>query len=548
VDIRPRSDRYGPLVLPVCYALALIAVSPIHRWFEEWGGVMQYFAGKELLAGHGYQGWTSGFWPPLYSVLLGLGGLVTSGFAAGKVISILSAGGLMVVAFYLATELTHRKDIGYLTQVFLPLTPLFVFESLRVHNHMLDAFLFATGVLLFFRAMQRPSWRRMLLAGVVCGLAGLTRYTSYVLVALPPFFVVRSRPRRWSMKMAAAFWVGFVVISLPWWIENTALSGSPLHNREDLNICANMFRYEWHSHDLQTLWRCNAMWSFNGAAGWFLANPVRYLGNVRSNIEVSVELLLRCVGILGLFLLPALLNGFVSLRRRHWAALYTLLVLYVMACCQATIPDYSFLAWVAPLAVISLALAMELLDRLHDRFVWMQRHSSRPLFFLALGALALMTTDFKVLRYTHSQDTAMVEAKQVTQALQNHDPDLASKVIMAIAPGRAYYAGSRFVETPADYDGPVQGLVRYDGLDERVRSYAPRYPSTMPDDRLEADYLVYTRTADDAPYWELRELPEYSFLLDPHSSLVPANFEPVYASHMVVVYEIHRPTPETAAR
>jgi 4-amino-4-deoxy-L-arabinose transferase-like glycosyltransferase len=175
---------------------------------------MQYFSGREILAGVGYISWTSHFWPPLFSFLIGIGSLVMPGFLAGKLISILSSSILLYIAYQLAVELTDRNEVGLWTQVFVALSPIYFYESLQAHNHMLDALLFITGLWLFARSSREPKSWKLLLAGIVCGIAGLARFTSYILFVLPVILYLTQIKYTKSTKLAVAFWTGFVAISL----------------------------------------------------------------------------------------------------------------------------------------------------------------------------------------------------------------------------------------------------------------------------------------------------------------------------------------------
>jgi hypothetical protein len=117
--------------------------------------------------------------------------------------------------------------------------------------------------------------------------------------------------------------------------------------------------------------------------------------------------------------------------------------------------------------------------------------------------------------------------------LVDHDPAIATKYIMAVHPARAYYAGARYLSIPTFYDGPLDGIVSYEGLPERVKTYAPKYPTTTPDSDLKADYLIYDTSCKGS-------LPQFSFLLDEESTQIPANFKRLYKSSDVAVYEIER--------
>jgi hypothetical protein len=60
----PSIFPWAGIWIPILYGTALIFLSPIHGLFSEWGGVMQYFAGQEILLGKGYHGWALSFLAP----------------------------------------------------------------------------------------------------------------------------------------------------------------------------------------------------------------------------------------------------------------------------------------------------------------------------------------------------------------------------------------------------------------------------------------------------------------------------------------------------
>lgn len=537
--VRATYDRQPGIRLPIVYLIVLLWISPLHGVFNEWGGVMQYFSGREILAGQGYGGWPAGFWPPLYSFLLGLGSSFLPGFQVGKLISTFSGAGLLYVAYDLAVELSQDRSVGLWTQVFLLLTPLYIHQSLMAHNHMLDALLFVWGLLLFLKSLRRPSPARLALTGVVCGLAGLTRYTSYVLLALPAFFFFLPKPRR-AGRLALVFWGAFGAVNLPWWIDNTLRNGFPLWTREHLNACVGLFQYEWRQSNLAVLWRCNEGFGAGGLWSLVQTHPLQYFASVVGRFLHSIPMLVKNAGTLGPFLVPALFEGFVSLETRQWSVVYGLLFLYVSFASLGAVPDYGVLCWMVVTIILSLMLVIRILSGLQATYALAARSRLRGLSMALLAVIALATTDFKVRVYANAREFGgpLADVQQVARVLREHDPDIGSKVIMAIDPARAYYAGAGYLETPPAYDGSVAGLVAYEGLDGNVRAYAPKSPSAMPLSTLRADYLVYTRTPPDAHSWDLQELPQFSFLLDPQSPQIPPNFRPVYQAPDVVVYEI----------
>jgi hypothetical protein len=523
--------------IPIAYAIILLLISPLHNTFNEWGGVMQYFAGQEILSGNGYQGWASHFWPPMFSVLISLASLLVSGFFAGKLISIIASAALVYVTFHFAIELMGQKWIGLWAQAFLVVNPLYFFESLRANNHLLDAMFFVAGLWLFFRALREPRPRRFVAAGLVCGLAGLSRHTSYVLIFLP-FFLALVLDFRSSAKSAIAFWGGFTLISLPWWFFNTVQNGWPLDTWQHLNVCAGViFGFGGAG---QNLWRCSGQSNINGVLDILAAYPVDYLKNVIRNIFESGKLLVRYGGVLIPFVIPAILDSFLSIKTERWVILFGELALSIFLVSQAFVNYWYFMNWIVMIILLSVAFVVRYLTRWQERYPMLIEYHFRSLSLILLVVIGIVLTSLKLATYLDEGVSylPLVDLDQVTQALKEHDPHLKTKIIMAIDPARAYYAGSKFLVTPSEYEGSAAGLVSYQGLSERLKAYAPKYPSDMEGDTLHADYLIYTRTPDNTPAWELQELPQFSFLLDPESDEIPENFKLVYQSINVVVYEI----------
>ena len=543
--------------IPAGYGLVLSGVAPIHSIFDEWGGVMQYFAGGELLAGHGYRGWTAGFWPPLYSLLVGMGSHFAPGFEVGRAISMVSSVALLVVAYHLALRLTRHEGVAWSTQILLPLTPLYLYESLQAHNHMLDAFLFLSGLLLFLRAIQTSSMGRWIAAGLVCGLAALTRYTSAVLLVLPLVLVVAERwipaggpdpavSSRRHVRGVLVFLLFFVAVGLPWWIVNARWNGSPFHTLEPLNVCVGIFRDQWRAHSLQMLWHAAGVSSCTNLWDVFTAFPHPYLLNMKMNLTRSLPLLMRLAGPAGWLLVPGFVLGLWSSTRRSWLIVCGVAAAYLVATSQAYQPEYALLGWSAPSLILGVWFLVWFVGRLRDRIA-PEGHGrlvrtagllSWPLVTAALVVVALAAGGLKVAEYAGEENRPVAEASTVAAVLRVIDPELPGKVIMAIDPIWAYYAGSKYLETPMEYEGTAQGLVSYRGVSERLRRYAPKHPAGMPLDDLHADYLVVTRTAPDARWWSLREPRGFDYLLEPGSPRLPAGFVEVYRSEKVVVYRI----------
>jgi hypothetical protein len=154
---------------------------------------------------------------------------------------------------------------------------------------------------------------------------------------------------------------------------------------------------------------------------------------------------------------------------------------------------------------------------------------------IACGLL-LWARSVNVYRKESALYHALADLDQITLALKTHDPDLESKVVMALDPARAYYAGSRYLATPFEYDGSVDGLVSYQGVSPRLKHYAAKYPSSMDEGHLRADYLIYTSPPQN--FQELHDPPQFAFLMDPTSPNIPKNFKLIYQTTNAVVYEL----------
>jgi len=527
--------RHQRAWLPLLFGMTLLSLSPLHSIFNEWTGVMEFFSGHELVTGLGYHGWASQFYPPLFSLLMGIGGLFTSGFMAGKLISILSASVLLLVAYDLSVEFSGSQRVGLWTQVFLALSPLFVNEALQADNHMLDAMLFNCGLLLFLRAAKEPQAGRLFLLGLICGLAGLTRYTSYVMLLLCIGLISLKHLRR-SFGYAALLCVGFAAVSVPWWYYNAKYNGSPLHNLNYLNVCVGVFG--WSTNSLHILWRWAADSRINGIGDILRYHFTGYVRNIIGNLPKSGDILLRSTGALSVFAVPGILLSMFRLRPSQLLGVSAVLAASVLVVSQAYTNVYYLLPWTPWMVIIGVAFVFDFLQWLKKTNP--ERRNWRVV-QCTLGALLIVNVVLcaQMMRayYKEPLDRPLADASGVTTALQQYDPHIASKVIMALDPARAYYVGAKYLATPSDYTGSVEGLVRYEGVSARLRHYAPKYPSNMDESNLQSDYLVYTRTGEDR-LGGLHDPPQFEFLMDPKSEKIPRTFKLVYQSVNTVVYAV----------
>jgi hypothetical protein len=526
-------SRWPGAWIPALYLVLLLILSPLHKTFDEWGGVMQYFAGVEILQGNGYRGWASNFWPPLYSLLVALASKIVPGFEAGKLISIFSSCALLYVTYRLTLTLGFSRRTGHFAQLFLGLHPLYAYESLQAHNHMLDPFLFVLGVTAFLAGVDRPAFGRLFVAGAVCGLAALTRYTSYVLVFLPLVLLASLRLRDVA-RLAAGFWAGFSLVSLPWWYQNTMDNGFAFHSLNYLNVLIGVDPPAVAMNNLATLWHLYGRTDVDGIADVVSANPVYFVRHLYWNLQTSIAAISS--GPLGLLVIPGLLAGVLTLTASRWMTMIGVLGSLVLLVSMAHVYDRYLLAGIVLVTPLTVGFLLLFLGALQDKYPLLVTFRLRGLVVAFLLVASVLLSAKALLEY-RKHDSAccwLADAGRVGATLRASDENIANKVVMAVDPARAYYAGSRYLSPPFEYEGDLLGMVSYEGVSERFKRYAPKFPADL--ETLRADYLVYT--AQPTSPTLLKDPAQFSFLLDPDSDRIPPNFELVYRSRDVVAYRI----------
>lgn len=101
-------------------------------------------------------------------------------------------------------------------------------------NDMLFVFLMVAGLGWIVAVHDQPSdpaaFRRMVLAGILIGLAAWTKYTAVMLLAaLAPLFLLGLLRWRWRPRLVLAFALPVALISLAVFLKNLAFTGNPFH-------------------------------------------------------------------------------------------------------------------------------------------------------------------------------------------------------------------------------------------------------------------------------------------------------------------------------
>lgn len=166
-------------------------------------------------------------------------------FASAKSVSLASA-----VVFLLATWLI-LKSLGsqqeaLLAVLFIAFSPMTLVRGVTILSDMMAASLFLSTLALLV-VPKEVRIQHFILAGVLAGLAYLTRYIYVITLAVPLIcllFRPREEPRRSSgIGRILLYYLGFLVITLPWFIFMSRIKGNPFWNENYLNIAFKMHEH-----------------------------------------------------------------------------------------------------------------------------------------------------------------------------------------------------------------------------------------------------------------------------------------------------------------
>ncbi len=175
--------------------------------------------------------------PPLFYALAALiqphvGWTGIEAHEAVQVVSVLSALGVVVLAFLIARELFPNSRWIQLGTLFAAATtPVLVRGSVMYHPEPLATVLATAGIFLAVRAARRRwAWRLGASAGLFLGLADLTRTWALAegaaVAAVVGLVCLRTRDRE-AVRFLAAFAAVFVVVSAPWYVRQEIRYGNP---------------------------------------------------------------------------------------------------------------------------------------------------------------------------------------------------------------------------------------------------------------------------------------------------------------------------------
>jgi 4-amino-4-deoxy-L-arabinose transferase-like glycosyltransferase len=159
--------------------------------------------------------------PPLYPATLGFFTLFVSPEYAGKLASIIFGLLLIAAVFRFTRWLSGNEQAANAAALFVALNPGLVAVSSQVASESLFFFLLFAAFAAVLRYLRRPSFKTVLWAGLLFGLAVWTRPEALLYFAVSALILLIERVR-WR------HWLGFVAVSLVFWGAYFAWSSTQL--------------------------------------------------------------------------------------------------------------------------------------------------------------------------------------------------------------------------------------------------------------------------------------------------------------------------------
>lgn len=185
-----------------------------------------YFNAPERLPGPSYT-----YWMPLESLLAALSMAVFGAtFRAAQLPSVLCYTGLVLLAFGLGRDLGQSVRHGWMAALLLLFSSFYAPFWVTTDTFALYGLLGALALLSAVRAVEEGRVRWFVLAGVLSGLAHLTRADGVLLLlVVVGMALVRGRSEGWALaRHSAGAMLGYLLVMTPWFVRNVLVLGTPL--------------------------------------------------------------------------------------------------------------------------------------------------------------------------------------------------------------------------------------------------------------------------------------------------------------------------------
>ncbi len=229
------------------------------------------------------------FHGPVYPLVLAFISLFTNDlFHAGVLLSTLSASVVLLLVYELFKRL-FRVDVALLAVLLVAVNTTFVQYSYTAGTDMLFMALVMASTF-FLLCSEERSWRDIIIAAVLSGIAYLTRYNGVFIVAAVPaaFFLAnpyqQEKKERW--RTVSVFLLSFFITIAPWGIYSLIEKGSFFYNKNYLNIAYEMFakgKMSWDQY-----WSVEAN-KFTSLTQVIFADPGLFISTLLRNVFGHLE-------------------------------------------------------------------------------------------------------------------------------------------------------------------------------------------------------------------------------------------------------------------
>lgn len=215
-----RRESLGVLGLAGFACLLRISLIPFGGFITT-DGIYYSTLGHNLMAGDLRAGMST-YWSPLYPILIALFETVLRDAAyAGRVISALAGGLLVIPTYMLARRFTGRHTTALVTAIFVIFEPTLISFSVKVLTESLFTLLFISGILLGWVALEERKGRHFFSSGVLFGLTYLVKPEALAYVALLSLIVgivgfTRVTGVRWIASSISLICLGTLLVAAPY--------------------------------------------------------------------------------------------------------------------------------------------------------------------------------------------------------------------------------------------------------------------------------------------------------------------------------------------
>lgn len=189
-------------------------------------------AGQNFIAGNGYLSITGRLdtaFPPLYPIMIGIGGLILDPILAGRLISILF-GTLLIIPIYLLGRKLYGRNVGLMAALFVAFYFSLIYGSVTALTEMTFTAITVYGIFLGLKALEDKRLRYYFFAGVIIALSYLTRTEGFgYLVILGLFTVIYLKGK--ALKPLLVLLVGFFLVASPYILYVYEESGEFINNK-----------------------------------------------------------------------------------------------------------------------------------------------------------------------------------------------------------------------------------------------------------------------------------------------------------------------------